>query len=47
MEAGRVSGVVESLQLESKQVGVDVAIVSLVSAAGGCAKPYSGQPELK
>ena len=50
MEASRVSEVVDSLHdlIESKQVGADVAIVSLVSAAGEVVLSMTvAQPELK
>jgi len=50
MEASRVSEVVDSLHglIESKQVGADIAIVSLVSAAGEVALSLIvAQPELK
>ena len=50
MEASRVSEVVDSLHelVESKQVGADVAIVALVSAAGEIALSLIvAQPELK
>ena len=50
MEASRVSEVVDSLHglIESKQVGADVAMVSLVSAAGEVAlSMIVAQPELK
>lgn len=50
MEASRVSGVVDSLHdfIEGKQVGADVAIVSLVSTAGEVAlSMIVAQPELK
>ena len=50
MEASRISEVVDSLHalIESKQVGADIAIVSLVSAAGEVALSLIvAQPELK
>ncbi len=50
MEASRVSEVVDSLHelVESKQVGADIAIVALVSAAGEIALSLIvAQPELK
>lgn len=50
MEASRVSEVVDSLHglIESKQVGADIAIVSLVSTAGEVALSLIvAQPELK
>ncbi|MGI0048248.1 MAG: hypothetical protein ACREAW_01805 [Nitrososphaera sp.] len=50
MEANRVSGVVDSLHglIESKQVGADIAVVSLVSAAGEVAlSMIVAQPEFK
>ncbi len=50
MEASRVSEVVDSLHdlIERKQVGADVAIVSLVSTAGEVAlSMIVAQPELK
>jgi hypothetical protein len=50
MEASRVSEVVDSLHglIESKQVGADIAVVSLVSAAGEVAlSMIVTQPELK
>jgi hypothetical protein len=50
MEASRVSEVVDSLHdlIDSKQVGADIAIVSLVSAAGEVALSLMvAQPELK
>ena len=50
MEASRVSEMVDSLHdlIESKQVGADVAIVSLVSAAGEVVLSMTvAQPELK
>lgn len=50
MEASRVSEVVDSLHglIESKQVGADIAIVSLVSAAGEVALSLIvAQPDLK
>jgi hypothetical protein len=50
MEASRVSEVVDSLYglIESKQVGADIAIVSLISAAGEVALSLIvAQPELK
>ena len=50
MEASRVSEVVDSLHglIESKQVGTDIAIISLVSAAGEVAlSMIVAQPELK
>jgi hypothetical protein len=50
MEASRISEVVDSLHalIESKQVGADIAIVSLVSAAGEVALSLIvTQPELK
>ena len=50
MEASRVSEVVDSLHdlIEEKQVGADVAIVSLVSTAGEVAlSMIVAQPELK
>jgi hypothetical protein len=50
MEASRVSEVVDSLHdlVESKQVGADIAIVALVSAAGEVAlSMIVAQPELK
>ena len=50
MEASRVSEVVDSLHglIESKQVGSDIAVVSLVSAAGEVAlSMIVAQPELK
>jgi hypothetical protein len=50
MEASRVSEVVDSLHdlVESKQVGADIAIVSLVSTAGEVAlSMIVAQPELK
>jgi hypothetical protein len=50
MEASGVSEVVDSLHdlIESKQVGADIAIVSLVSAAGEVALSLMvAQPELK
>lgn len=50
MEASGVSEVVDSLHdlIESKQVGADIAIVSLVSAAGEVALSIIvAQPELK
>ncbi|HJS69008.1 MAG TPA: hypothetical protein VJ730_06260 [Nitrososphaera sp.] len=50
MEASRVSEVVDSLHglIESKQVGADIAVVSLVSAAGEVAlSMIVAQPELK
>ncbi|AFU57426.1 hypothetical protein Ngar_c04820 [Candidatus Nitrososphaera gargensis Ga9.2] len=49
-EASRVAEVVDSLHdlIESKQVGADIAIVSLVSAAGEVALSLIvAQPELK
>lgn len=50
MEASRVSEMVDSLHdlIGSKQVGADVAIVSLVSAAGEVVLSMTvAQPELK
>ena len=50
MEASRVAEVVDSLHdlIQSKQVGTDIAIVSLVSAAGEVALGMIvAQPELK
>ena len=50
MEASRVSEVVDSLHglIESKQVGADIAVVSLVSAAGEVAlSMIVAQPGLK
>jgi hypothetical protein len=50
MEASRVSEVVDSLHdlIERRQVGADVAIVSLVSTAGEVALSLIvAQPELK
>ncbi|HXV45414.1 MAG TPA: hypothetical protein VD736_01960 [Nitrososphaera sp.] len=50
MEASRVSEVVDSLHglIESKQDGADIAIISLVSAAGEVAlRMIVAQPELK
>ena len=50
MEASRVSEVVDSLHglIEGKQVGADIAITSLVSAAGEVAlSMIVAQPELK
>jgi hypothetical protein len=50
MEATRISEMVDSLHdlIESKQVGADVAIVSLISAAGEVALSLIvAQPELK
>lgn len=50
MEASRVSEVIDSLHdlIERKQVGADVAIVSLVSTAGEVAlSMIVAQPELK
>jgi len=50
MEASRVSEVVDSLHdlIDRKQVGADVAIVSLVSTAGEVAlSMIVAQPELK
>ena len=50
MEASRVAEVVDSLHdlIESKQVGADIAIVSLVSAAGEVVLSLIvAQPELK
>jgi len=50
MEASRISEVVDSLHglMEEKQVGADVAIVSLVSTAGEVAlSMIVAQPELK
>lgn len=50
MEASRISEVVDSLHglIEEKQVGADVAIVSLVSTAGEVAlSMIVAQPELK
>lgn len=50
MEASRISEVVESLHglIESKQVGANIAIVSLVSTAGEVALSLIvAQPELK
>jgi hypothetical protein len=49
-EASRVAEVVDSLHnlIESKQVGADIAIVSLVSTAGEVALSLIvAQPELK
>jgi len=50
MEASRISEMVDSLHdlIESKQVGADIAIVSLISAAGEVAlSVIVAQPELK
>ena len=50
MEASRISEVVDSLHdlIEGKQVGADVAIVSLVSTAGEVALSLIvAKPELK
>jgi hypothetical protein len=50
MEASRVSEVVDSLHglIESKQVRTDIAMISLVSAAGEVARSMIvAQPELK
>lgn len=50
MEASRVTEVVDSLHdlIESKQVGADIAVVSLVSAAGEVAlSMIVAQPELR
>jgi hypothetical protein len=48
MEASRVSEVVDSLHGLIEQVGADIAVVSLVSAAGEVAlSMIVAQPELK
>jgi hypothetical protein len=50
MEASRVSEVVDSLHnlIEEKQVGADLAIISLVSAAGEVVLSMTvAQPKLK
>jgi hypothetical protein len=50
MEASRISDVVENLHnlIESKQVGGDIAIISLVSTAGEVVLSLIvAQPELK
>lgn len=50
MEAARVAEIVDNLHnlIESKQIGADIAIVSLVSAAGEVAlSMIVAQPELK
>lgn len=50
MEAARVAEIVDNLHnlIESKQIGADIAMVSLVSAAGEVAlSMIVAQPELK